>query len=44
MELWLPWLACPEHIKALQKALLDEEGVEVSKDFMIDLDRYGWWG
>lgn len=35
---------CPEHVKALQKALLEQEGIEVSKDFMIDLGLYGWWG
>ncbi|MDP3974303.1 MAG: MGMT family protein [Candidatus Daviesbacteria bacterium] len=35
---------CPEHMKALQKALLEQEGIEVSSDFMIDLDKYGWWG
>jgi methylated-DNA-protein-cysteine methyltransferase related protein len=33
---------CPEHIKALQKALLEQEGIEVSDDFMIDLKKYGW--
>lgn len=32
------------HPKQLQKALLEQEGIEVSGDFMIDLDRYGWWG
>ncbi len=35
---------CPEHMKALQKALLLEEGIEVSKDFMVDLRKYGWFG
>lgn len=35
---------CTEHIKALQKTLLEQEGVEVSKDFMVDLKKYGWWG
>lgn len=35
---------CLEHMKALQKALLEQEGVEVSKDFMVDLDKYGWFG
>ena len=35
---------CPEHIKALQKVLLEQEGVEVSKDFMIDLKKFGWFG
>lgn len=32
----------PDHPKQLQKALLEEEGVEVSEDFMIDLLKYGW--
>lgn len=35
---------CLEHPKELQKVLLEQEGVEVSKDFMVDLDQYGWWG
>lgn len=35
---------CSEHIKALQKALLEQEDIAVSKDFMIDLKKYGWWG
>ena len=35
---------CLEHPKALQKTLLEQEDVEVSKDFMIDLQKYGWWG
>lgn len=35
---------CLEHSKALQKALLQQEGIEVSKDFMVDLKKYGWWG
>ncbi len=35
---------CLDHPKKLQKALLEQEGIEVSKDFMIDLDKYGWWG
>ena len=30
--------------KNLQKTLLEQEGVEVSPQFMIDLDEYGWWG
>lgn len=30
--------------KDLQKKLLEDEGVEVSEDYMIDLDKYGWWG
>lgn len=35
---------CPQHWKALQKALLEQEGIEVSEDFMVDLGLYGWWG
>lgn len=27
-----------------QKALLENEGIEVSQDFMIDLKKYGWKG
>ena len=34
---------CLEHPKALQKALLEGENVAVSDDFMIDLDKYGWF-
>ncbi len=32
------------HPKSLQKALLEEESIEVTSDFMIDLKKYGWWG
>lgn len=35
---------CWDHVKLEQKALLEQEGIEVSSDFMIDLDKYGWWG
>lgn len=35
---------CLEHPKKLQKVLLEEEGIEVSDDFMVDLKKYGWWG
>ncbi|MBI4009326.1 MGMT family protein [Candidatus Roizmanbacteria bacterium] len=35
---------CLEHPKALQEALLKQEGIEVSSDFMINLNKYGWWG
>lgn len=35
---------CLDHPKALQKAFLEAEGVEVSDDFMVDLKKYGWWG
>ena len=34
----------PEYPKPLHKALLEQEGVEVSNDFIVDLDKYGWWG
>jgi len=34
---------CLEHPKALQKALLKQEGVEVSEGFMVDLKKFGWW-
>jgi methylated-DNA-protein-cysteine methyltransferase related protein len=33
-----------EHSKSLQKALLESEGIEVSSDFMVDLNKYGWFG
>jgi methylated-DNA-protein-cysteine methyltransferase related protein len=32
------------NMKNLQKKLLEDEGVEVSEDFMVDLSLYGWWG
>lgn len=35
---------CPEHSKELQKVFLEQEGIVVSKDFMVDLSKYGWWG
>ena len=35
---------CLEHPKLAQKALLEQEGVEVTSDFMIDLKKYGWFG
>ena len=34
---------CLDHPKQLQKALLEQEGIEVSGDFMIDLKKYGWF-
>lgn len=37
-------IKCFDHPKQLQKALLEKEGVEVSPDFMIDLEKYGFWG
>lgn len=30
--------------KNLQKELLEQEGVEVSKDYVVDLNRFGWFG
>lgn len=33
-----------EYPKQLQKALLEQEGIVVSDDFVVDLDDYGWWG
>ncbi len=35
---------CLDHPKALQKALLEQEGIEVSSDFMVNLEKYGWFG
>lgn len=35
---------CLDHPKKLQKALLEQEGVEVSPDFVVNLERYGWFG
>jgi methylated-DNA-protein-cysteine methyltransferase-like protein len=35
---------CEGHTKQDQKEILEEEGIEVSEDFMVDLERYGWWG
>lgn len=35
---------CLEHPKEAQKALLEEEGVEVSPDFIVDFKKYGWFG
>lgn len=35
---------CWDHPKKLQKALLEQEGIEVSYDFMVNLKKYGWWG
>jgi methylated-DNA-protein-cysteine methyltransferase-like protein len=33
-----------DHPKELQKALLESEGIEVGSNFMVDLDKYGWFG
>lgn len=30
--------------KSVQKGLLENEGVEVDSNFMVDLSEYGWWG
>lgn len=30
--------------KDFQKKLLEQEGIEVTPDFMIDLKKYGWFG
>lgn len=35
---------CLNHIKQEQKALLIDEGIQVSNDFMINLREYGWFG
>lgn len=35
---------CLEHPKNLQKVLLEAEGIEVSSDFMVNLEKYGWFG
>lgn len=35
---------CLDHPKQLQKALLLQEGIEVTEDFMVNLERYGWFG
>ena len=35
---------CFDHPKKLQKALLEQEGVEVTGDFMINLEKHGWFG
>ena len=35
---------CLEHPKQLQKTLLEQEGIEVGSGFMINLQKYGWFG
>src|SRR5690242_13098536 len=37
-------IKCLDHPKSLQKALLEDEGIEVSSDFIVNLDKYGWFG
>ncbi len=34
---------CLDHPKQLQKALLEQEDIEVSVDFMVNLEKYGWF-
>lgn len=34
---------CLDHPKSLQKALLEQEGIEVSSNFMINLVVFGWF-
>lgn len=35
---------CLDHPKQLQKTLLEQEGIEVTDDFMVNLEKYGWFG
>ena len=35
---------CENHLRDEQKELLQMEGIEVNDDFMINLEKYGWWG
>jgi methylated-DNA-protein-cysteine methyltransferase related protein len=35
---------CLDHPKELQQALLRDEKIVVSDDFMVNLDTYGWFG
>lgn len=37
-------IRCLDHPKALQKALLEQEGIQVSSNFMVNLRIYGWFG
>lgn len=34
---------CLDHPRELQKVLLEQEGIEVTSDFMINLQKYGWF-
>lgn len=54
-SLCLPWhrvinrfgyisTSCLDHTKQIQKGLLEDEGMEVSDSFIVNLDKYGWWG
>lgn len=35
---------CEDHTRFEQKEMLEEEGIEVNEDFMIDLEKFGWFG
>jgi methylated-DNA-protein-cysteine methyltransferase-like protein len=35
---------CEDHTRVEQKELLEAEGIEVGEDFMIDLQKFGWFG
>lgn len=37
-------IKCLDHSKEVQKALLEQEGIQVDDDFMINLQKYGWFG
>lgn len=37
-------IKCLDHPKELQRALLEQEGVQVSNEFMVDLNKFGWFG
>lgn len=37
-------IRCLDHPKELQKAMLEQENIAVSKDFIVDLKKYGWFG
>lgn len=54
-ELGIPWhrvvnrvgfvsTKCFEHPRELQVVLLKQEGIEVSEDLVVDLEKYGWFG
>lgn len=35
---------CEDHTRVEQKQMLEDEGIEVSDDFMVDLEKFGWFG
>ncbi len=35
---------CENHRREEQRSILQMEGIEVNDEFMIDLDKHGWWG